>query len=67
MSFCTYFRIPKRTVVARGRPGVPMNRVIAAALHLQLCQSLGHCGSMLQMPLVVHVWAMELRVAGVIQ
>ena len=28
---------------------------------------LGHCGSMLQMPLVVHVWAVELRVAGVIQ
>ena len=34
--FCTYFRTPKRAVMARGRPGIPMDRVTTAAFHLQL-------------------------------
>ena len=38
--FCTYFRTPKRAVMARGRPGIPMDRVTTAAFHLQPCQSL---------------------------
>ena len=44
-----------------------MDRVVAAALYLQPCQSFGHRGSMLQMPWVEHVWATELLAAGVIQ
>ena len=40
VSCFTYLRTPKRTVVACSRAGIPMDRVIAAALYLQPCQSL---------------------------
>ena len=38
--FCTYLRTSKQTGMARGRPGIPMDRVTTAGSHLQSCQSL---------------------------
>ena len=38
--FRTYFRTSTRTGMARGRPGIRMDRVIASILDMQPCQSL---------------------------
>ena len=65
--FVHYLRTSKRTVVACGRPGIQVDRVIASAPHVQPCQSLGHHGSVLQMPRVERMGATESRVAGVTQ
>ena len=47
--------------MARGRPGIPMDRVTTCRFSIAILPVRGHRGSMLRMSLVVHMEAAELR------
>ena len=64
VSFCKYFRTSKRAGVARSRPEISMDCVTTTDSQLRSCQPLVSRGYMLRMPLLGHVGATELHVAG---